>query len=72
MPKMPNDPLKNYEKRVREEGLAKSAVVFLLAMINEDKIGFDNDSILRIGKIVKDEIVKVVAEKERTEGKGSN
>jgi len=54
-----------YEQKAKEDQMTKSAVSFLLTMINQSKADFDNDSILRIGKNIQNEIVKLVGEVER-------
>jgi len=61
---MANNPLENYEQRAREDRLSKSTVTFFLSMIRQDDEGFDNDAILRMGKKIHNEIVKVVSEME--------
>ena len=68
---MVNDPFKDYEQRSNEFAISQSAVRLIVNLTrHEDVEGhYDNDSIIRIGKDVQSELVRLVAE---IEGKDVN
>jgi len=68
---MPNNPFKEYEQRSNEFAVSQAAVRIIITLTNDVPDGpkYDNNALIRIGKGVQSEIVRLIAE---IEGKGVN
>lgn len=64
---MSNDPFKEYERQSNEHSISQAAVRLIVTLThNEDVEGmYDNDAIIRIGKGVQAELVRLIGEVER-------
>jgi hypothetical protein len=68
---MTSNPFKEYEQRSNEFAVSQAAVRMIITLTKdlEDGPDYDNNAIIRIGKGVQTELVRLIGEMERN-GKG--
>ena len=69
---MANNPFKEYEQRSHEFAVSQAAVRLIITLTKDLKEGpdYDNNAIIRIGKGVQSELVRLIAEIEGKDVKG--